>query len=113
MPSKKYFKDSRLKLRKKVKEKYGLAADTGPLTKEQKTLVKKEVDSRMWQKIRARGRYQFRKICFEKNRVRLRIPGYSLKGVSIPASKLVRHFSVQEVRRAAAKYMRLKERYHI
>ncbi len=70
MPPKKYFKESRLKIREKVKEKNGLTtADT--LTKEQKKLVKKEVDAKMWKKIRARGR------------------------------------------RAAEKYLRLKEKYHI
>jgi hypothetical protein len=112
MPQKKYFKESRLKIREKVKEKYGLTtADT--LTKEQKKLVRKEVDAKMWEKIRARSRYQFRKIHFEKNRVRLRVAGYSIKGVSIPASKLVCHFSAQEIRRAAEKYLRLKEKYHI
>ena len=57
MPSKKYFKESRLKIREKVKEKYGLTtADT--LTKEQKKLVRKEVDAKMWEKITLSKNYK-------------------------------------------------------
>jgi hypothetical protein len=109
MPPKEYFISARLKIRKRVEQKYG----PGPYTKEQRTLINREVEKKMWEKHRAQSRYQFRKIRFEKGRVRLRINGYPLRGVSITASKLIRHFTPQEIRRAAEKYLKLKEKFHI
>ena len=105
-----YFTRGRFKIRKKVEEKYG----PGPYTKEQKREMRKEVDKRMWMKLRARSRYSYRKIRFEKNRVNLNVPGYYAKrGTTFTASQLIRHFKPEEIRRAAAKYLKLKERYHI
>jgi hypothetical protein len=109
MPPKEYFKEAKLKIKKRVEKKYG----PGPYSKEEKKKMRKECKDKYWQKIRARGHYEFRKIRFENNRVRLRIDGYSIKGVSFLPSKLIRHFKPEEIRRAAAKYLKLKERYHL
>ena len=104
-----YFKKAKLKIKKRIETKYG----PGPYTKEQNKKMRKEAKDKYWQKIRARGHYEFRKIRFEKNRVRLRIPGYSIKGVSFFPSQLIHHFKPCEIRKAAAKYLKLKEKYHI
>jgi hypothetical protein len=109
MPPPEYFKNARLKIKQKVEQQFG----AGPYTKEQKQFIRKEVKKKMMMKIRARLSYEFRKIRFEKNKVRLRIPGYNIKGVSFFPSQLIRHFKPEEIRRAASKYLKLKERYHI
>ena len=109
MPPKEYFQNARLKIRRKVEIELG----SGPYTKEQKTYIRKEVKKRMMRKIRARSNYQFNKIIFEKNRVRIRLVGYALRGVSFFPSQLIRHFKPEEIKRAATKYLKLKERYHI
>jgi len=109
MPPKEYFRNGRIKIKRKVEQEYG----AGPYTKEQKREIRKEVKKRMMLRNRARISYSFRKIHFLKGRVRLRIPGYSLKGVSFLASQIIRHFKPEEIRRAALKYLRLKERFHI
>jgi len=109
MRTKDYFKNGKIKIRKKLEKELG----SGPYTKEQKSYIRKEVKKRMMMKIRAQSRYEFNKIRFEKNRVRLRIVGYPLKGVSFFPSQLIRHFKPEEIRRAATKYLKLKERFHI
>jgi len=107
MVLKDYFINGRFKIRKKVEAKYGF---TRPFTKDEKRILKKEIDQRMWQKIRARGRYNFRKIKFIKHLVRLRVPGHSIKGVSIPGSKLIRYVKHKEIREASLKYFKAKQR---
>ena len=109
MPPPEHFKQARLKIKKKVEQRYG----PGPYTKEEKQAIRNEVKKKCMIKIRARSHYEFCKIQFENKRVRLRIPGYALKGVSFFPSQLIRHFKPDEIRRAAAKYLKLKERYHI
>ena len=109
MPPKEFFKNEKLKIKKRVEQKLG----PRPYTTDQMKFIRKEVKKRMIMKIRARSRYEFNKIRFEKNRVRLRIPGYALKGVSFLPSQIIRHFKPEEIRRAATKYLKLKERYHI
>jgi hypothetical protein len=109
MPPKEYFKNAKLQIRKKVEKELG----SGPYTPDQIKYIRKEVKKRMMKKIRAHSKYEFKKIRFEKNRVRLRIPGYALKGVSFLPSQIIRHFKPEEIRRAATKYLKLKERFHI
>ena len=109
MPPPEYFQKAKLKIKKKVEQKYGV----GPYSAEQKQMIRKEVKKQMMLKIRAKLHYEFRKIRFEKNKVKLRIPGYSIKGVSFFPSQLIHHFKPCEIRKAAAKYLKLKEKYHI
>ena len=104
------YRKGRLKIRKKVELKYGF----GPYSNEVRQKIRKEVEKKMWIKIRARIRYQNRKVHFEKNRVKLFVAEYySKKRRSFLASQLIRHFKPAEIRRAAAKYLRLKEKYGI
>ena len=109
MPPPEYFINAKLKIKKRVQQNFG----PGPYTKEQKQTIRKEVKKKMMLKIRAKLHYEFCKIRFEKNRVRLRIPGYSIKGVSFFPSQLIHHFKPCEIRKAAAKYLKLKKKYHI
>jgi hypothetical protein len=104
MSSDDYFKKGRLKIKKKVQLKYG----PGPFTKVQKQNIRREVDKKMKLKLRARHKYYFRKIKFEKNRVRLLVDGYSLRGVSVVGSHLIRYFKPKDIRQAVLQYLKRK-----
>jgi len=106
---KKRAREDRLKIRKKVQRKYG----SGPFSKDMQRLIRKEVDKKVRLQMKNQSRYQCNKIKYERGRVRMRLPGYPIKGVTILASKLIHHFKPEEIRRAALKYLKLKERFRI
>ena len=51
MPPPEYFQKAKLKIKKKVEQKYGV----GPYSAEQKQMIRKEVKKKMMLKIRAYG----------------------------------------------------------
>jgi len=107
--SKEYFVEGRKKIRLKVLAKHG----PGPYTKEEKHKIDKEVRKRMEKKHRARSHYECMKIEFQKRKVHLRVPKFGYKKLSFRPSQLIQHFTPQEIRRAAAKYMKLKLRLEL
>ena len=102
--SKEYFVEGRKKIRLRLLAKYG----QGPHSKEIRQKINKEVIRKMALKNRARLHYEFMKIQFENRKVRLNVPKFGYKKLSFRPSQLIRHFTPQEIRRAAAKYMKLK-----
>jgi len=104
--TKEYFIEGRKKIRSKLLEKYG----PGPHSQEVKNKINREVSKRMERKNRARLYHQFMKIEFQRRMVRLRVPRFGYKKVSFRPSQLIKHFSPQQIRCAAAKYLKIKQR---
>ena len=107
--SKEYFVQGRRKIRLKLLAKYG----RGPHTKEMRQKINREVKRKMELKNRARIHYQLMKIEFERRKVRLRVPKFGYKRLSFRPSQLIQHFTPEEIRRAAAKFMKLKQRLEL
>jgi hypothetical protein len=101
-----YFIEGRKKIRSKVLEQYG----PGPFTKEVKKKINQEVRKRMEKKNRARLHHQYMKIEFQGRKVRLCVPRFGYKKVSFRPSQLIKHFTPQQIRCAAAKYLKIKQR---
>ncbi len=104
--TKEYFIEGRKKIRQRLLAKHG----PGPYTKEERQKINQEVRKRMEKKNRARIHHQFMKIEFDKQKVCLRVPNFGYKKLKFRPSQLIKHFSPQEIRRAAVKYMKLKRR---
>ena len=107
--SKEYFVEGRKKIRLKLLAKYG----KGPHTKEMRLKINREVQRKMELKRRAREHYQLMKIEFEKRKVSLRVPKFGYKRLCFRPSQLIQHFTPNEIRRAAAKFMKLKLRLEL
>jgi hypothetical protein len=101
-----YFIEGRKKIRSKVLEEYG----PGPHTKDVKNKINQEVRKRMERKNRARIHHLYMKIEFQRRTVRLCVPRFGYKKVSFRPSQLIKHFTPQQIRCAAAKYLKIKRR---
>jgi hypothetical protein len=100
--TKKCARKDRLRIRKNVVRNYG----SGPFSKATKRLIRREVD----EKVKLHMENKLYKIKFERGRVRVRLPGHPIKGVTIWVSKLIHHFNPEEIRRAALTYLIAKAR---
>ena len=101
---KKQQREERKKVRKKVEKMFG----PGPHSKKVEKHIKRQVNQTLFAQRRARV-----KIDFERGRVRIILPGRGIRGDNILLSKLIQHFKPEEITRAALKYLKLKERFHI
>ncbi len=75
-----------------------------------KNKINQEVRKRMERKNRARIHHLFMKIEFQRRTVRLCVPRFGYKKVSFRPSQLIKHFTPQQIRCAAAKYLKIKRR---
>ena len=106
---KEYFIQGRKKIRARVEAKYG----GGPFSQKEKQGINKEVKRKMQLKLRAKHYYEYMKIQFDRRRVRLYVPKCGHVKMSFRPAQLIQHFRPQEIRRAAEKYVKLKQKLEL
>ena len=65
-----------------------------------------------WKRWDSKRSYQFYKVLFEKRFVSVRLREFDIKRLRLRADQLIRHFTPSEIRRAATKLMRKKQKFN-
>jgi hypothetical protein len=63
-----------------------------------------------WKRQEKHRYYEFHKILFEKKFVSVRIRKFGIKRLRLRADQLIRHFTASEIKRAATKLLKKKEK---